>query len=94
MEKREQCETGLMIHQCRCYLLAPLTGNKEGCKERMVVRVGPTPIQYPVSTISSPMDSARGVGWDIFIYWLGGLENNAGLSDLPKDDTLPGRAVN
>ncbi len=71
MEKREQCEQceiGRMIRQCRRYLLAPLTGNKEGCKKRMVVRVGPTPIRYPVSSISSPMNSAREVGWDIIIY--------------------------
>ncbi len=43
--------------QCGRFLLAPLSGNKEGSKSRMVLRVRPTLTQLPTSIIYTPMDS-------------------------------------
>ncbi len=42
---------------CGRYLLAPLTGNKEGSKSLMVLPVGPTPIRFPTSSLYTSMDS-------------------------------------
>ncbi len=36
---------------CGRYLLAPLTGNKEGSKGLMVLRVRPTPTRFPVNNL-------------------------------------------
>ncbi len=39
------------------YLLAPLNGNKEGCKCLMVLRVKPTLIRFPTNSFHTPMDN-------------------------------------
>ncbi len=36
---------------CGRYLLAPLTGNKEGSKGLMVLRVKPTPTRFPTNSL-------------------------------------------
>ncbi len=42
---------------CGRYLLAPLTGNKEGSKCLMVLRVKPTPTGFPINSLYTPMDN-------------------------------------
>ncbi len=42
---------------CGCYLIAPLTGNKEGCMGLMVLRVKPTPARFPTNSRYTPMDN-------------------------------------
>ncbi len=44
---------------CRRYLLAPLTGNKEGSKGLMVLRVKPTPTRCPTNSLDAQMDNTR-----------------------------------
>ncbi len=41
---------------CGRYLLAPLTGNKEGCKCLIELRVKPTPTRFPTNSLYVPMD--------------------------------------
>ncbi len=42
---------------CGHYLLAPLTGNKEGSKGLMVLRFKPTPGRFPTNSLYTPMDN-------------------------------------
>ncbi len=44
---------------CRRYLLAPLTGDKEGRKSLMVLRVKPTPTRLPTNSLYTPMDNTH-----------------------------------
>ncbi len=39
------------------YLLAPLTGNKEGRKGLIVLRIMPTPTRLPTNCLHTPMDN-------------------------------------
>ncbi len=39
------------------YLLAVLTGNKEGSMGLVVLRVRPTPTRFPINSLYTPMDS-------------------------------------
>ncbi len=39
------------------YLLAPLTGKKEGSKNLTVLRVKPTPTRFPTRSVYTPMDN-------------------------------------
>ncbi len=41
---------------CGHYLLAHLTGNKEGSKGLMALQVKPTPTRFPTSILYTPMD--------------------------------------
>ncbi len=40
-----------------CFLLSPLTGNKEGSKSLMVLRVKATPTRFPTINLYTPMDN-------------------------------------
>ncbi len=40
---------------CGRYLLAPLTGSKEGSSSLMVLRVKPTPTRFPTNSLYTPM---------------------------------------
>ncbi len=42
---------------CGRYLLAPLTGNKEGSKSLMVLGVKSTPSRFPTNSLHTPMDN-------------------------------------
>ncbi len=42
---------------CGRYLIAPLTGNKEGSKCLLVLRVKPTPTRFPTNSLYTPMDN-------------------------------------
>ncbi len=42
---------------CGRYFLGSLTGNKEGSKGLMVLRVKPTPTRFPANNIYTPMDN-------------------------------------
>ncbi len=42
---------------CQRYLLAPLTGNKEGNKSLVVLRVKSTPTWFPINGLYTPMDN-------------------------------------
>ncbi len=39
------------------YLLAPLTGKKEGSKSLVVIRVKPSPTQFPTNSLYTPIDN-------------------------------------
>ncbi len=49
--------TGGLLLSGGLYLLAPLTGNKEGSKELMVLRVKPTLTRLPTNSLYAPMNS-------------------------------------
>ncbi len=42
---------------CGRYLLATLTGIKDGSKGLMVLRVKPTPTRFPIKSLYTPMDN-------------------------------------
>ncbi len=42
---------------CGRYILAPLTGNKEGSMGLMVLQVKPTPTRFPTNSLNTPMDN-------------------------------------
>ncbi len=46
---------GLLL--CGRFLLAPLTGNKEGSKGIIVLRVRPTSTRFPTNSLYTPMDN-------------------------------------
>ncbi len=39
------------------YLLAPLTGKKEGSKSLVVIRVKPTPTRFQTNSLYTPIDN-------------------------------------
>ncbi len=51
-----QSHRGSLI-PCGRYLLASLTGTKEGSKGLMVLRVRPTPTRFPTNSLYIPMDN-------------------------------------
>ncbi len=42
---------------CGRYLLAPLTGNREGSKSLIALRVKPRKNRFPTNSLSTPMDN-------------------------------------
>ncbi len=46
--------------RCGQYLFAPLTGNKEGRKGLMVLRVKPTPTRFPTNSLNTLVDNPVG----------------------------------
>ncbi len=55
---------------CGRYLLAPLTGDKEGSRSLMVLRVKPTPTRFPTNSLYTPMDNTtlHSIIYLIFLY--------------------------
>ncbi len=50
------CATGGSL-PCGRYLLAPLTGNKDGSMGLMVLQVKPTPTRFPTNSLYTPIDN-------------------------------------
>ncbi len=61
---------------CGRYLLVPLTENKEGSKELMVLRGGLAPTRFPINILYSPMDRRL---YGLFVINLILLCSNPGL---------------
>ncbi len=56
MDVARSAPQGAHYHE-DAFLLASLTGNKDGSKCLMVIRVKPTPTRFPTNSLYTPMDN-------------------------------------